>query len=247
MKKFFAAIALGAFLAPAIAFAQTASPAPSGPPMPPGRPWMHPGEMNPSQMMIDRMAAMQLHLQMAQLRRQTRAQLLAALTPAHRTLLQTTIGQLALADNPDRKAAAARLDAALSPGEKAAILRISADAKTKRRALMDNFHRQMLSQMPADVRAQAERLHAQMQSALASRPKRPPDPGRILLAMAGRGEEHEMFGRHHRGFGMHGGMMGPWMMGPGMGPGMMWRGRRHGPDGLPTPPPPVPTPLPSPS
>jgi hypothetical protein len=177
-------------------------------------------------MMIHRMQMMQLHLQMAQLHRQARAQTLAALSSGHRTLLETVIGQLALSDHPDRRAAAAKLDAALSASEKAAILKIHSDTMAKARALEDNAHTQMLSSMPADVRAQAEQLHATMRQEMANRPKRTPDAGRLLLAMTHQGPgmmrmRHGMMGAGMDS-GMEGmmghGMMGPGMMGPGMEP-----------------------------
>lgn len=59
---------------------------------------------------------------MMQMHQQMRTTMLAALTPQNRTLLGTVAGQLATSATPDVKAAAAQLDAALSPAEKQAIL-----------------------------------------------------------------------------------------------------------------------------
>src|ERR1700686_147115 len=247
MNRFLVAISVAVLMAPGLAFAQSASPAPS--------PMERPQRMSrpaPDQgrMMIHRMQMMQLHLQMAQLHRQARAQKLAALSSGHRTLLETVIGQLALSDHPDRRAAAAKLDAALSANEKAAILKIHSDTMAKARALEDNAHTRMLSSMPADVRAQAEQLHATMRQEMANRPKRTPDAGRLLLGMAhqGRGMMPGMRMRHGMmGAGMDSGMEG--MMGHGiMGPGMMGPGMEP-PDGAtrrrPLAPRPAPTSSPS--
>lgn len=198
---------------------------------------------------------MQMQLQMKQLHRQAKAQLLGSLSSAHRTLLETVIGQQALSEHPDRKAAAAKLDAALSSGERAAILKIHADTAAKARAMMENAHKQMMSSMPADVRAQADKLHAAMAQEMASHPKRtPPTAGALLLGMAHRGGAMPgMMGRMHRGM-MGEGMMGPGTTnrrviiersGPGMGPGdgMMPPGgaMRRRPMGTPPPPQPAPT------
>lgn len=67
--------------------------------------------------------------QMRAIHEQFRSQVLGAITPAHRALLAQVVGNLAVSTNPDRRAAAQQLDAALSPAEKAAIF---ADAKAMR-------------------------------------------------------------------------------------------------------------------
>jgi hypothetical protein len=58
---------------------------------------------------------------MMQMHQQMRSDMLGALTPQSKTLLATVAGQLATSPAPDVKAAAAQLDAALSPAEKQAI------------------------------------------------------------------------------------------------------------------------------
>jgi hypothetical protein len=88
---------------------------------------------------------------------------LAALTPAHRTLLANVVGGLAIAANPNVDEAAARLDAALSSGEKDAIVRIHTDAMTK-----------MHEMMPARPSG--------MPAGMGARPA--PDAGHLLLMMA---------------------------------------------------------------
>ncbi len=231
MNRLLAAFSVAAFMAPGLALAQTASPPPQMPRT--VRPAPDQGHM-----MMQHMQMMQLQLQMSQLHRQAKTQMLAALSPAHRTLLETMIGQLALSEHPDRRAAAAKLDAVLSPSERAAILKIHADTAVRAGTLQDNAHRQMLSSMPADVRTQAERLHAAMRQEMANRPKRTPDAGRLLLGMARHGEGMMAgMGRMHRG------MMGPGMMGPGDGmlPAAPEGGMRRR---LMTPPQPTPSPSP---
>jgi len=132
--------------------------------------------------------------QMMNLHKQYRAQVLGALTPAHKQLYASVVGNLAIAASPDPRAAAAKLDAALSTSEKTAI--INADTQ---------FRSAMKSQMQ-----QWRAAHPRPSPSGSPWPKhnrgrrkaRTPDAGRILLAMAGG----------------HGGMMmGPrgWGRGPG--------------------------------
>lgn len=106
----------------------------------------------------------------------TRAQVLHALTPANRQLLGSLVGQLATADKPDFKAAAAKLDASLSAGEKTAIL---------------DAHAKMVAQMKADM----QKMKAEWQSAHPDASPRPmhshsphamrtPSAGMVLLMIA---------------------------------------------------------------
>jgi hypothetical protein len=81
--------------------------------------------------------------QMVTLRQQERTDMLAALTPAHRTLVSNLIGGLATAANPNPDGVAAKIDAALSQSEKASILRIHNDTDTKIVSLMQSMHQQM--------------------------------------------------------------------------------------------------------
>jgi hypothetical protein len=93
----------------------------------------------------DRYSAMrQMRQQMTQIRTQARTQMLGTLTPAHRTLLANVAGQLAVTTTPNFRAAAQRLDTALSPTEKQAILA----ADTSARNQMRTAFAQMRSQMP---------------------------------------------------------------------------------------------------
>src|SRR5579864_197784 len=82
----------------------------------------------------------QVRQNLMQLHDQARTAALAALTPAHRTLLTQIVGQLhndpnARADIP---AAAKTLDSALTPTEAQSILRISNDMHARARQLMQN-------------------------------------------------------------------------------------------------------------
>ena len=125
--------------------------------------------------------------QMRKLHEQFRSQVLGALTPAHRQLLASVVGNLAVSTNPDRRAAVAQLDNALSSGEKTAILN---DAK--------QFADQMKSMM-AQMRAahpwpKASGAPRPMHS---HRPHKAPTAGGILLMVAsggGRGMAMGHFG-----------------------------------------------------
>jgi Spy/CpxP family protein refolding chaperone len=173
----------------------------------------------------------QLRMQMMQIRQQARQQMLAALTPAHRQLLANVVGQLAIAPTPDRRAAARKLDAALSPTEAHAVLAAELSARNQSRSLMQTARAQFEASLTPDQKAA-------MAAREANRPKwqgggpgqepgqgpwqgrgrmhRTPDAGRTLLevALGGPGEGHGM-GR-----------------GPGRGPG-------PGPGGPGGPPPPA--------
>ncbi len=81
----------------------------------------------------------QMRRQMQQIHTSERAQILNSLMPAHKTMLATIVGQLAVSPNPDVAGAARRLDATLSPAEKQAILNASQNARTQERTLMNNF------------------------------------------------------------------------------------------------------------
>jgi Spy/CpxP family protein refolding chaperone len=129
MKRLVLALSL-ALAAPALALAQQASPAPGGGGMP-GM-WGHGHQMSDA----DRAKMQQNMQQMQQLHKQFRADCLAALTPAHKQLLASVIGALATSADPDEKAAAAQLDAALSDGEKNAILAAAQKAHDQMKAMM---------------------------------------------------------------------------------------------------------------
>ncbi|HZZ66047.1 MAG TPA: hypothetical protein VFE17_11145 [Candidatus Baltobacteraceae bacterium] len=115
----------------------------------------------------------QMRSQMRQIRTTERSQMLAALSPSNRSLLANIAGQLATTANPDYRAAAGRLDASLSAGEKQAILNAAQTARTSRRALMQNVRRQFEANHPGTQHG--ERPEGQ---------RRTPDPGMLLLSLA---------------------------------------------------------------
>jgi hypothetical protein len=111
----------------------------------------------------------QLHLQMRQ-------QMLSALSPVHRRAVAATIGDLAVADNPDVKAAAQRLDQMLSSSERGRILAAHSSFRDQSRQLHEQLRTEMQSAMPAG--------HPDMMGQRpngASMPRPPSDPGSLLL------------------------------------------------------------------
>jgi len=157
MKQFFAAVALCVLLLPSVALAQSAPP----PPMPPQRP--------------DMAGMRQVFEQVEKIHRAERTQVLAALSPAHRELLASIVGNMAIAANPDHKAAAARLDAALSPSEKSAVLAAHTSATTQ---MHDAMHAMMLKRQAA---------HGAQGTRGAKRPHRQhhtPTAGELVLMIA---------------------------------------------------------------
>jgi hypothetical protein len=120
----------------------------------------------------------QMHAQMQQVHAQARAATLAALSSAHRSLLASVVGQLAIAANPDPAAAARTLDAALSPGEKQAILRAHASARSQMEAMMTAARAQMTGAMPPGQEHPTKWNHGSAEQAQEQ------DPGAILLRMA---------------------------------------------------------------
>lgn len=156
------------FLAPVAALAQ------QGPPPGPMSGGMH-GDMRGNMK------------QMREAHEAFRRQVLTALTPANRQLLANVVGELAIADKPDPKAAAAKLDAALSSGEKQAIL---ADAKQA----MDKMKAERQQRMQAWQSAHPDATPRPKRSPRGERSPHTPDPGMILLIVSGHGE---MMGGHH--------------------------------------------------
>jgi hypothetical protein len=192
MRKLVSLFVLSAFL-PSVALAQ--SPPPVGPPP------------NPA-------AFKQLHEKMEQIHRNLRSQVLGALTPAHRALLAHTVGDLAVAANPDPKAAAAKFDAALSASEKSAIQNAHKTAMTAMRQQMLAMRSQLHPQGPQPQHSTSMRKHHE---------RHEPSAGEIVLMVATMGE-------HPRG-------MPPFM---GRPDGMRTYQRGGAPGGAPPPPAPNP-------
>ncbi len=131
----------------------------------------------------------QMRQNMMQMHRQARTATLAALTPAHRSLLNQVVGQLATDPNAeaDMPAAARTLDNALTPAESQSILRIHNNLKTQTRQMMESAH----AQMPNRAAQDGHWNHGPKQ---AGNHARQTDPGYILLRMAmlGPGAGHGM-------------------------------------------------------
>jgi hypothetical protein len=168
-------MSLALVLAPAVATAQVEPPAgPAGAPA----------------ITLQQRAAMQLmHSQLQAAHVQTRARVLAALTPAHRTAVANVFGQLALSPNPNPRAAAQALDAMLAPAEKLSIINIAAAERANMKTLMEQQRAAFESTMTADERARMTQREAQRQAFMASHPRaaRVPDAGAIVLRTLGGG------------------------------------------------------------
>jgi hypothetical protein len=199
--KLYTALFLGALLTiPGIALAQTASP------MPPCAP---PADATTQKPDMSKMRAMMK--QTETLHKAERTSMLAALSPAHRAYLASVVGQLAIAANPDPKAAAAQIDAKLSTSERSAILAAQKSFEARMMAahtLM--FAGMMPRQETGDEAAESTHHHHTVTA------------GMLLLAQTGFGP-----------------MMGHGRMMP-MGPGMMQHHRGPGgpmgsPEPMPTP------------
>jgi hypothetical protein len=168
-------LSLALVFAPAAALAQSAPP--------PGPPGMEGGAPSAAQMAAMR----QVHAQAEAAHAQTRARLLAALTPAHRTAVANVFGQLAIAVNPDPRAAAQSLDALLSPAEKQSVVTIAAAERTNVHALMQQARAAFESTLSADQRARMAQREAQRAGMRQSGPLPPgaADPGAIVLRTLG--------------------------------------------------------------
>jgi hypothetical protein len=137
------------------------------------------------------MEAMQkLHEQMRQLHDQARLQMLGSLSAAHRTAIANIIGQLAIAPNPNRRAAAAQIDALLSNGEKQSVLTAEANERTNSRSMMESARAQFEASATPEERAKMQARDQERATRMAqrqNRPQRTPDAGMTLLRIAGGG------------------------------------------------------------
>lgn len=187
--KLFVMLSFALAFAPSASFAQSAV-APGAPTITGDRPSLTPQQQA---------AMQQLRTQFQQTRLQTRARLLAALTPAHRTAVANVVGQLALAENPNPRAAAQALDAMLAPAEKESIINIAAAERANTQALMQQQRTVMAASMTAEQQAKMAAREARRQSFMASHPHptHVPDAGAIVL----------------RTLSTYGGGGGPWMHG----------------------------------
>jgi hypothetical protein len=235
--KLHTALLLGALIViPGVALAQDATPpapaataapaAPAGPMVRTMRFHMDPAVMKAH--MAKMKAAMK---QMEALRKAERAATLGDLSSAHRAYLASVVGNLAVAANPNPKAAIAAIDAKLTSGEKAAILATHKAYAAKSKALFVSLMKDM-PHPPGGINpgGPMQPAHAMASPHGSSKHKmhhHTPTAGMLLFAQTGFG------GR--RGFGM----MGPGMMGghrmvfvrmrtDGPGGNVTWHGSMHG-------------------
>ena len=169
MRRIGFALILAGLAMPAVAFAddQTAA-------VPP-----------PAQMQQRAAQFEQVHQQLATLHKQARAQMLAALTPAHKQLLAQVAGELAISPDPDMAGAVRKLDAALSRSESESILRTQEQFRTQARAIMEQMRSAAEKSMTPEQAQQMAQHHAAMQSM--ERNERQPTAGELLLRHSGLG------------------------------------------------------------
>jgi hypothetical protein len=131
-----------------------------------------------------------------QLHQQARTQMLSALTPEHRQLLAQVAGQLAVADKPDRDAAAKQLDSALSSSEQQAILAAAGTLRAGMKSLRDQMRAQMESQFPQMRQGRpggpGASEHGGMVSSEKEHANRMNDAGAVLLMTTLGGGEMQM-------------------------------------------------------
>ena len=78
----------------------------------------------------------QLRDQMEAIHKKERAQVLATLTASQRSMVAKLVGELAIAENPDPKGVAAKVDAALSASQKSTIFKIHQDSMSQMHVMM---------------------------------------------------------------------------------------------------------------
>jgi hypothetical protein len=127
----------------------------------------------------------QAHQQMRRLHEQERAQMLNALTPAHRQLVAQVAGQLAVATNPDFEGAVRKINASLSPAESQNVLRIHEQSKQQMHAIMQ----QAFKSLPADQQQAIQQHMQQHQAEMGNMQHQRPQPtaGSLLLMQGGHG------------------------------------------------------------
>ena len=121
----------------------------------------------------------QVRSRIDQLQTQERISTLNALSVAHRDLVAQVAGQLATAANPDVRAAAKQLDAALTPSESKSILDIASSTKQQMRQLIESASQQMGGAYPPGPPP----MNVMYGKGMGEPPN---DPGVILLMMAAR-------------------------------------------------------------
>ncbi len=107
-------------------------------------------QMTPDQRQTMRQTFERFAAQEEQLHQQMRFDVLEAMTPMHRRAVGATIGDLAIESNPDPAAAAKRIDAILSPGERQRIVAAHSSFFAQSRQLREQMRDQMRSTMPSN-------------------------------------------------------------------------------------------------
>jgi hypothetical protein len=134
--------------------------------------------------------------QETQLRQQMRSQILSSMSPAHLRGVATTIGNLAIEQNPDIRAAARRIDTMLTPGERQRVMTAHEAFRTQSRQLHEQMRADMERVMPAGHPDMMKQRNGSMQHP-------PEDAGTIVLMalsphpMMGMMHEHMMEGMPH--------------------------------------------------
>jgi hypothetical protein len=155
-----------------------------------------PSQLSPAQQQAVHQTFERFASQEEQLHMQMRAQILGSMSPVHVRAVGATIGDLAIAANPDPAAAAKRLDMILSPGERQRVLATLTSFFQQSRQLHDQMRTELRSEMPADAHPPSnhDKDHQMPHMQL--------DAGTVLLAALSP-RPHMMGMDDHHGFGMH--------------------------------------------
>jgi|SRR5579883_2524013 len=140
MKTTLLALALALGMMPLAAPAQDTNPPPTS---------MQPA-MTDQQRQALRQTMESFAQQEMQLHQQMRSQILSSVSPVHLRAIAATIGELAIAPNPDMQAAAKHIDMVLSPAERQRVMQAAQSFATQSRQLHEQLRTQMQSMMPAD-------------------------------------------------------------------------------------------------
>lgn len=156
-----------------------------------------PPNVTPAQRQAIQQTFQRFMSQEMQMHQQMRWQILQSLTPIHRRAVAATIGDLAIAANPDPEAAAKRIDAMLSPGERQRVISAHNTFRSQSMQLHDQMRAELRSEMPADMQSHFMNHDESREKEEAAR--RPMDAGTILL--------HVLSPHGMMGMGEHGGSM----------------------------------------
>lgn len=125
------------------------------------------------------------HARIRQLHVDGRNQVLSSLTPQQRSLLAQVVGNLAIAPNPDREAAAKQIQAALTPQQTQHIISLHSAMFTSLDGILQSAKAQADSYLTADQR---QKVQQEMSV-------------HFGMGHAGMGPEHMAMGQHVRSMG----------------------------------------------